>query len=226
MANLAGAVGSFFWDTPGSAAPRRDYRHRRPERTALVTRFPTRTGPGTHALFQTFVVAPSSSVFLNFDMFVNDYGSGPTSGGQGLNHVGAPSQFGRVDILGGSVSGPFDTGAGVLATYYNSVDAGVDPHAFTSYGFDITGVVGGGGTFILRFAATENVIFLNMGVDDVSVRADSAIPEPGSLLLPEAAAPSSRSCAGADSSARKRLAQPTWREPCRVRASLSSSQQP
>ena len=38
---------------------------------------------------------------------------------------------------------------------YLGVDAGVDPHAFTNYSFNITSIVGAGGTFKLRFAEVD-----------------------------------------------------------------------
>jgi hypothetical protein len=114
-------------------------------------------------------------------MFANDWDSGPIFGGQGLNHVGVPNQFGRVDILTSGASA-FDTGAGVLANYFTGVDAGADPNAFKHYTFDITSLVGPGGTFQLRFAETDNQSYFNLGVDNVSVVANT-VPEPVSLVL-------------------------------------------
>ncbi|HXG25088.1 MAG TPA: PEP-CTERM sorting domain-containing protein [Chthonomonadales bacterium] len=64
----------------------------------------------------------------------------------------------------------------------------MDPHAtnpnpYTSYLFDITGLVGGGGTFKLRFAEVDNQFFFNQGVDNVSIFVHGVVPEPGSLAL-------------------------------------------
>jgi hypothetical protein len=120
-------------------------------------------------------------VILSFDMFANDYDSGPLFGGQGLNHVGAANQFARVDILSSGATA-FDTGAGVLANYFTGVDAGADPNAFTHYLFDITALVGSGGTFQLRFAESDNQGYFNLGVDNVSITAN-AVPEPVTLCL-------------------------------------------
>jgi hypothetical protein len=97
----------------------------------------------------------------------------------GLTHLAGPNQHGRVDILSAG-AGAFDTGGTVLGNFYIGVDPGVDPHAFTSYSFDVTSIVGGGGSYILRFAEVDNQLFLNMGVDNVSIE---AVPEPASLLL-------------------------------------------
>jgi hypothetical protein len=142
-------------------------------------------GLGTHSLTQTFVVAgPAQSVTLSFDMFVNDWSStGPIVDPIGLDHRGPANQHGRVDILTAAAP-PFDTGAGVLANYYLGADAGPDPHVYTPYSFDITSVVGAGGTFQLRFAETDNQLFFNMGVDNVSIQS-TPVPEPasGALLM-------------------------------------------
>ena len=144
------------------------------------------TGGGVHSLRQTFVVPASSSVVLTFDMFVNDYDSGPIINPAGLTILAGANQHARVDILG-IAAGPFDTGAAVLGNFYLGVDAGTDPHAFTHYSFDITSLVGAGGTFQLRFAEVDNQGFFNQGVDNVSIMA-ATVPEPstyvaGALLL-------------------------------------------
>jgi len=66
--------------------------------------------------------------------------------------------------------------------YYYGVDLGTDPNPYISYVFDITALVGAGGTFQLRFAESDNQFFFNMGVDEVSVQA-TPVPEPATLLL-------------------------------------------
>lgn len=141
------------------------------------------TGPGTHALTQSFTVSPgASSVMLTFNMFVNSYADLFTNGGV-LNHTGDAVQFGRVDILTAG-AGAFDTGAGVIGSLFSGIDAGTNPNPYAAYSFDITSLVSAGGTFQLRFAESDNQLFFNMGVDNVSIDAESgAVPEPGSLIL-------------------------------------------
>ena len=79
---------------------------------------------------------------------------------------------------------PFDTGAGVLANYYLGADGGVNPSPFTHYNFNITSVVGGGGTFQIRFAEADNQLFFNQGVDNVSITTTGAqVPEPATIAL-------------------------------------------
>jgi len=139
-------------------------------------------GPGAHALYQGFSVAPGSTATLSFRMFVNDQnGAGAIVNAAGLDYTASPNQHGRVDILN-SVANPLDTGAAVLGNFYLGVDPGPNPHAYTFYSFDISTLVGGGGTFYLRFAEVDNQLFFNEGIDDVSILAEQ-IPEPGTLLL-------------------------------------------
>lgn len=107
--------------------------------------------------------------------------AGPIIDPAGLDHTAVPNQRARVDILS-AAAGPFDSGAGVLTNYYLGVDGGPDPHAFTHYSFDITGIVGTGGTFQLRFAEVDNQLWFNQGVDNVSILAEP-IPAPGAILL-------------------------------------------
>jgi hypothetical protein len=139
-------------------------------------------GPGTHALLQSFTVAPgATSVILSFAMFVNDQnGLGPIVNPAGLDHTAVPNQHARVDILS-SAATAFDTGAGVLANFYLGIDAGANPHPYTPYLFDITALVAAGGTFQLRFAEVDNQLFFHQGVDSVSIL--QTVPEPATLLL-------------------------------------------
>ncbi len=145
------------------------------------------SGSGTHALEQTFAVpGPALSVILSFDMYVSDFiGIGAIINPAGLDHTAVPNQHARVDILSGG-SAPFDTGAGVLDNLFIGVDAPAVPTPYTSYLFDITGIVGGGGSFDLRFAEVNNQFFLNQGVDNVSIDFTPIpvpVPEPSTFLL-------------------------------------------
>jgi PEP-CTERM motif-containing protein len=185
VADLAGGNGSWFVDsalsTPLSGNPSVG------PNTGSYYAVSDQTGPGTHALSQTFTVpALGGPVILSFDMFVNDWDSGPFVNPGGLDHNLFPNQHARVDILASGASA-FDTGAGVLANYYLGVDPqGLNPNPYTSYALYITGVVGAGGNFTLRFAEVDNQLFFNQGVDNASIQVGAAgepVPEPGTLLL-------------------------------------------
>ena len=142
------------------------------------------TGPSALVLLQPFTVSgPLSSVVLSFSMFANSYGEVSINAG-GLDYtVAGANQHARVDILSSGAT-PFDTGSGVLANFFLGADSGPNPHAYTNYSFDITSLVGAGGTFQLRFAEVDNVNFFNLGVDNVSVLTTvGGVPEPVSNWL-------------------------------------------
>ena len=137
---------------------------------------------GSHALLQTFTVtAPASSVIFSFDMFVDNYShSGPATPNT-LDYTVVPNQQARVDILSAG-AGAFTTGAGDLMNFYKGSDPVSDPnidnpHPYTHYSFDITSLVGAGGTFQLRFAEANNLDNLYQGIDNVSIRETPAVPE-------------------------------------------------
>ncbi len=133
-----------------------------------------------NALIQTFSTGPVQSAVLSFNMFVNDHnpsgqvfidpsGLDATTGGSF-----SPNQHARVDLLTASAS-PFDTGAGVLKTFY--LGGGTGRSFNNPYtGFDVTDVLAMGGTFQLRFAEVNNQDFFNVGVDNVSLQV-TPVPE-------------------------------------------------
>lgn len=140
------------------------------------------SGPGAYALLQSFVVPlGSNQVTLSFDMFVNDQsGSGPLD--RGLDFTFSGNQHARVDLLSNS-STAFDTGAGVLHNFYLNRDAGPNPNPYTAYTFDISSYVTPGQTYQLRFAEVDNMGYFQQGVDNVSIQAISAVPEPESYAM-------------------------------------------
>ena len=89
----------------------------------------------------------------------------------------------RVDILTAAAA-PLSTTVGLLSNLYIGADLPLagNPHPFTHYVFDITGVVGGGGPFVVRFAEVDNSGFFNQGVDNVSITFIPT-PEPSSVIL-------------------------------------------
>lgn len=147
-------------------------------------------GPGTHALLQSFVVpGDMTQVLLDFKMFVNNWNEVIFVDPIGLDHNGPPNQHGRVDLLRDGADAFSTDPSDVLWNFYIGADPyrGPDtPNNYSSYPFDITPYVSAGGTYQLRFAATHNQWYLNMGVDDVSVQAFSSsavVPEPDTLSL-------------------------------------------
>jgi hypothetical protein len=152
------------------------------------------TAPGAHVLIQSFTVPIGAvSVTLSFDMYNYDWsGVGPV--GSSFDWTGDPStdpnQHVRVDLLTAGASA-FDTGAGLIMNFYDSVDLITATPDYTSYMFDLTALVMPGATYQLRFGESDNQFVLNVGVDNVSiVSSDVGVPEPASwLLLLSAGAP-------------------------------------
>ena len=163
--------------------------------------------PGTHALIQKFTL-PTGSISqatLSWDMFVNDWsGAGPIVNPAGLDYTASPNQHGRVDLITAAAadSDPLNTGAGVLANFYLSVDPHASmPNGYTNYSFDILSYLAPGGTYAIRFAESDNQSFLNLGVDNVSLQV-TRNPVPGPLPILGAAAG-----LGASRSLRRRIRQ-------------------
>jgi len=174
VSDLLGSSGSFFIDDNDGSTPLSTLATGGPAGGSYYA-ISDQTAPGTHALSQAFsVTAGSGSVVLSFDMFVNDFsGDGPIVDTAGLDHNAVPNQHARVDILRAGAT-DFATDAGsVLSSLFIGVDTGTIPNPYTSYQFDITDVVSGGGDFILRFAETDNQGNFNQGVDNVSIALDN-----------------------------------------------------
>jgi hypothetical protein len=137
------------------------------------------SGPGAHVLLQSFTVpVGTTSATLTFDMFSDNQNGTKFCPGP-LDFTISPNQCARVDILS-SVATAFDTGAGVLQNLYIDASSG-GPNPYVAYSFDLTGL--GAGTFQLRFGEVDNQFFFQQGVDDVSLVANTSVPEPSTLLL-------------------------------------------
>lgn len=141
-------------------------------------------GPlGATALIQRFTVGAVSNASLNFDMFVN-------SGVDGMIHATGldqetggsfdPNQHVRVDILS-ETANAFDTGSGVLGTYYLGANPPGDLN-YSHYQMDVTGLLAAGGNFQLRFAQVNNQAYLLQGIDNVSLTV-TPVPEPETYAL-------------------------------------------
>jgi hypothetical protein len=179
VTNQAGGTGNWYSDALGTTTPISNQLTSAVNGSGALYAVTDQTGPGAHALVQSFTVAPGSQVTLSFSMFANNQAAATTVNPAGLDYTANPNQHARVDILTGA-AGAFDTGAGVLGNFFLGADAGANPHPFTNYSFDITALVGGGGTFQIRFGEVDNQLFFNQGVDNVSIL---QTPEPATLLL-------------------------------------------
>lgn len=184
VTNLAGSFpgSSWFIDIPGTDTPLSGNQTESNPAGGSFYAVTDQEQEGTHSLTQTIVVPVGSQVILSFDYFVNDWSNGAGPQGNILNHNIVPTQFATADILTAG-AGAFDTGAGVVANLVYA-GGGTPPtgNAYTTFSQDITALVGGGGTFQLRFAESDNQGNFNFGLDNVSVLA-TPVPEPGTFGL-------------------------------------------
>jgi hypothetical protein len=146
-------------------------------------------GPGSHVLYQDFLVSASSTM-LSFDLFLgNRAGAFVTAN---PNTVGldfstpALNEQARVDIVRIS-SDPFGTAASdVLQNLYQTNPGDPLVSGYNTLIFDLSALFAAnvGQTLRLRFATTDNLGPLQMGVDNVSLEPASVpVPEPASLVL-------------------------------------------
>jgi hypothetical protein len=180
----AGSSGSLSIDNPGTSTPTSGQSTAANGAGGAFYSLTDQSGPGAYSLRQSFTVTPgASSVLLSFQMFANSYVGGPIFG-SGLDYTGGANQYARVDVLTAGATA-FDLGAAVLQNLYLGLDPiGSNPNPYINYSFDITSLVGSGGTFQVRFAEVDNRGLFNQGVDNVSIVADAnAVPEPASLAL-------------------------------------------
>lgn len=177
----------FYVSTPGANTP--------------VSNFPTAPNPqggnhyavtdsndpGAHALIQSFTVPfHVTKLTLTYQMFVNDQsGFGPVIDPTGLDYTTGgtfnDNQQARVDILTSGASSLSTASADVVKNFYDSVD-GTNPAPYTTYTYDLTGLLTAGQTYQLRFAEVDNLGTINQGVDNVGITAfTSPVPEAGSF---------------------------------------------
>jgi len=146
--------------------------------------------PGAHVLYQDFVATPGSQT-LSFDLFIGnradrfatpaslDFALTSPNGAQTLN------QQVRVDLLRTGAD-PFSVAAAdILVSLYASQAGDPLVSGYRSFSSDIGAVLGAhsGELLRLRFAETDNLAQMQLGVDNVAIGAVSAIPEPASTAL-------------------------------------------
>lgn len=192
IADQVGGDGTFFLQT-GTASLVNGFVVPAPPEgtTAAMT---DSQGPGSHVLYQDFVVPGSvSSASIGFSLFINNHNdNGPPNfftpatldfATTNLNGTTNLNQQARVDIISASAD-PFSLAAAdVFQNLFQTATADPLVSGYTSFLIDITALlqVHPGETLRLRFAETDNVNFFNLGVDDVSLT--TQVPEPSSLLL-------------------------------------------
>ena len=132
----------------------------------LFTAMSTQGGPGSHIIYQDITLPPHGNGKLSFQLFIGNragaFFSPPT-----LAFNTGPNQQFRMDIV--DPAAPIqDVGAGVLMNVYQTQPG--DQLVMSGY-ITVTADLSAfnGQTVRLRFAETDNQLFFNAGVDDVSV---------------------------------------------------------
>ncbi|MEM9840560.1 MAG: hypothetical protein AAF830_15585 [Pseudomonadota bacterium] len=144
------------------------------------------SGPGTYSLTQTVALPTGiTSAILSFDFFANT-DVGLIDNGT-LDHTGTPNQHARVDILVAGAD-PFSTNPGdILASIVAPTVTGAlfnGPGGYSSFSVDVSGVLSGLTSVVLRFGQTDNQGFFTMGVDNVSLDVNAGeVPVPAAALL-------------------------------------------
>ena len=141
-------------------------------------------GPGSHVLYQDFLV-PNEGAVLTFSLFIGNRADRFVTPTTLDFSTPALNQRARVDILRGGTD-PFSVAAGdiVLVLYQTQVGNPL-VSGYNNFNFDLTALFGAnvGQTLRLRFAETDNLAPFQFGVDNVSLETTSAVPEPHSIPL-------------------------------------------
>ena len=145
-------------------------------------------GPGSHVLYQDFVVG-SSAALLSFDLFIGNRGgafvtANPATVGLDFS-TPALNEQARIDIVK-STADPFSVATSdVLLNLYQTKPGDPLVAGYNTLNFDLSALFAAnpGQTLRLRFAETDNLAQLQLGVDNVSLEALEAVPEPASLVL-------------------------------------------
>lgn len=140
------------------------------------------------ALFQTFSTGAVASATLTFQMFVNNQNSTTNIDAAGLDYsvdaTDNPNQHVRVDLLKAGAD-PFsiDSADVVQSLYIGGANGVLAANNYVNYSFDLSTGLAAGGSFVLRFATVANQSSLQLGVDNVSLNAISAVPEADSTAM-------------------------------------------
>lgn len=142
-------------------------------------------GPGSHVLYQDFVVpAGITGGTLRFSLFVGNRGPSFFTPNPASLDFATPAlnQQARVDILRAG-SDPFGVSAAdVLLNAFQTNPGTTFGPGYTTITVDVGAILAarGGQTLRLRFAEVDNVNPFQLGVANVSL---TAVPEPSSLAL-------------------------------------------
>lgn len=190
IADQAGSDGTFFQQS-GTLSPLNGFPVPAPPQGTFAAMTDAGAG-GSHVLYQDFVVPVfSGPATARFSLYVNngapDFYSPSSLDWAATNPTGAQNlnQQARVDIMTTSAD-PFSVAAGdVLQNLFQTNPGDPLESGYTAYNVDVTALLLArqGQTLRLRFAEVDNVLFLNLGVDNVDIETSTPVPEPTTWLL-------------------------------------------
>jgi hypothetical protein len=140
-------------------------------------------GPGSHVLYQDFLVPTADPATLSFALFIGNRANAFFTPASLDFSTPALNQQARVDIIS-SAADPFSVAAAdVFLNLYQTKPGDPLISGYNTITTDITALLAAhvGETVRLRFAEVDNVFSFQMGVDNVSINA--VVPEPASTLL-------------------------------------------
>jgi len=142
-------------------------------------------GPGTHVLYQNFVVPsfPVPAARLRFDTFIGNHANAFFVPSPATLDFSTPvlNQQARVDIMS-TAADPFSVAAAdVLMNAFQTVPGNPLVSGYNNVDVDLSALFAAnmGNTLRLRFAEVDNVFGFQFGVDNVVM----AVPEPSSMVL-------------------------------------------
>jgi hypothetical protein len=144
-------------------------------------------GPGSHVLYQDFVVPVGvTSATLTFQRYINNQ-AGAFSSPASLDFNTIPNQQARVDIIT-TTANVFSVASGdVLQNVFqtNPGDPLVSGYSLVTANLTSLLQADAGRTLRLRFAEADNQLLFNFGVDDVhlNITTGAAVPEPCAMAL-------------------------------------------
>ncbi|HYP09321.1 MAG TPA: PEP-CTERM sorting domain-containing protein [Bryobacteraceae bacterium] len=142
-------------------------------------------GPGSHVLYQDFVVPTAvANALLTFSLYINN--GAPAFETPNTLDFATPTlnQQVRVDIVRATAE-PFSVNpADILMSVYRTQVGDALQSGYTPISVDVTSLLQANAnqTLRLRFAEVDNVFTFNAGVDAVDITTN-AVPEPSTWLL-------------------------------------------
>ena len=131
------------------------------------------TGPGSYALTQAFTILPGSGLITySFDMFANNQAVTDYNNGRDFS-TAVLSQNAVADIILGSADPFTNTASDIVASLYGPGSDGPGNNPWITYSGSLSMAPG---TYQIRFAETDNVLFFQQGVDNASINL-GAVPE-------------------------------------------------